>query len=669
MSIRPTIGALLCALALCFAANAQQYTVRDFMDYAKYAAPKISPDGRFIAMGIREAHTTRLVVIDLASRKVTLSTGFGADNHVNDFYWVSPTRIVFDTIVYTGFLDGGLLTGDMYAINHDGSGKATIWGGRVGDGTYGTVLNTLPDDDDNIMIAAYGFGSSSSPPAPSAWKINVNEDLENRGLMTPGRKPKRYKLITSAADNGELFTDNSGEVRVAMGFDPKSGAETVFYRDKGARDWRNVSEIAKEDRDARPVGFTADDSKVLLEINGPEGFDTLQLYDPATRTRTMIAGRQDVDITGYVRSLDGDSNQINGIRYDLELPVREWLNPDDTLARIYRVVGAAFPGDEISVGSLTKDKKKAVVVVSNDRNLGDIYLLDVPSKKLEYMFSLREVLDPDLMGTMEHVAFKARDGLAIHGYLTLPKGKRSGLPLIVLPHGGPHGIRDYYGFDIEAQFFAHHGYAVFQVNYRGSGGYGKPFEVSGYTNWGTTMQDDLTDATLWAVEQGIADRGRLCIYGGSYGGYAALQGAVREPDLYKCTIGYVGVYDIPLMFEKGDTHRSSIGRVYLKDFHGTDEADQRRRSPAFNAERIKADVMLAAGGKDERVRIEHYQHMKAALDRLGKKHEDIIKPVEGHGFADVENRVELYTKMLAFLQRNIGGADTRVAAPDNKPAK
>jgi dipeptidyl aminopeptidase/acylaminoacyl peptidase len=671
MSIHPSVGALLCALVLPFAgaASAQQYTVRDFVDYQKYAIPKISPDGRFIAMGIREAHTTRLVVVDIASRKVTLSTGFGAENHVNDFYWVSSTRLVFDTIVYTGYLDGGLLTGDLYAINYDGTGKATLWGPRVLDGTYADILNTLPDDDDHIIVAAYGAGNNANPPAPSAWRIDVNLNLEGRVAASHMNLTKRYKTVTSAAKNGQIFADNTGEVRVAAGFDEKSGADTLFYRDQGAKSWRNIGHLVAEDRDARVVGFTEDNKQLLLEINGPEGYDTLQLYDPATDTRKQLAGRKDVDITSYARSLDGDQNLIAGVRYDLTLPEREWLEKDDTLARLYRVVGAAFPADQVSIGSMTRDKKKAVVTVWNDRNPGDVYLLDTVSKKLEYIFSLREVLDPDLMGPMEHVAFKARDGLTIHGYLTLPKGKRSALPLVVLPHGGPHGIRDYYGFDIEAQMLAHHGYAVFQVNYRGSGGYGKPFEESGYRNWGTTMQDDLTDATLWAVEQGIADRARLCIYGGSYGGYAALQGAVREPDLYRCTVGYVGVYDIPLMFEMGDTHRSSIGRRYLRDFHGTDEADQRSRSPAFNAGRIKAEVMLVSGAQDQRVRIEHHYHMAKALDAVGKKYESMIKPLEGHGFAEVENRVEFYSKMLAFLQRNIGGDDTRTAAPDNPPKK
>ena len=671
MSIRPSAGALLCALVLSAAgiAGAQQYTVRDFVDYQKYAQPKISPDGRFIAMGIREAHTTRLVVIDLASRKVTLSTGFGNDTHVNDFYWASPVRLVFDTIVYTGYLDSGLLTGDLYAINYDGSNKATLWGPRLGDGTYAAILNTLPDDDDNIMVAAYGYGSQAAPPAPTAWRIDITDNLEGKVSASHLNFAKRRKLVTSAADNGELLADNSGEVRIASGFDPKTGADKLYYRDKGARDWKDISHLVLEDRDARVVGFTTDDSKFGLEINGPEGYDTLQLYDPATGKREFIAGRKDVDITGYLRILDGDQNLVSGVRYDLGLPEREWFNKDGLQAQIHRVVSAAFPGDDVSIGSMTKDKKKAVIVVDNDRTPGEVFLLDVASKKLEYMFSLREDLDPELMGTQEHVVFKARDGLAIHGYLTLPKGRRKGLPLVVLPHGGPHGVRDFYGFDIEAQMLAHHGYAVFQVNYRGSGGYGKPFEESGYKNWGTTMQDDLTDATLWAVEQGIAARDRLCIYGGSYGGYAALQGAVREPDLYKCTIGYVGVYDIPLMFVRGDTHRSSIGRRYLKDFHGTDEADQRRRSPAYNAERIKAEIMLVAGAQDERVRIEHYDHMAAALDRLGKKYESMVKPLEGHGFAEVENRVEFYTRMLAFLQRNIGGADTQVAAPDNPPKK
>jgi dipeptidyl aminopeptidase/acylaminoacyl peptidase len=252
--------------------------------------------------------------------------------------------------------------------------------------------------------------------------------------------------------------------------------------------------------------------------------------------------------------------------------------------------------------------------------------------------------------------------------------------MVVLVHGGPHGIWDRWGWDPvdpyrngtqpeEVQLLAHHGYAVLQVNFRGSGGFGTRFLTAGYRHWGTTMQDDLTDAVGWAVGKGIADPKRLCIMGASYGGYAALMSAQREPDLYKCAVGYVGVYDVGLLFTDSDTAKSASGRRALDRFHGTESAEHRAHSPAAFADRIKADLMLAAGKRDRRVSFSHYEAMSEALRKAGKGFESVVQAKEGHGFADVENRVDLYTKILVFLQRNIGGADTRVAAPDPGPAK
>lgn len=262
---------------------------------------------------------------------------------------------------------------------------------------------------------------------------------------------------------------------------------------------------------------------------------------------------------------------------------------------------------------------------------------------------------------MRAVTFTARDGLEIPAYLSVPPGEAKDLPFIVLPHGGPHGPRDYWSWNPEAQFFASHGYAVLQVNFRGSGGLGREFETAGYRKWGREMQDDLTDATLWAVEQGIADPERLCIYGASYGGYAALMGAVREPDLYKCAVGYVGVYDISYMFEEGDylDNDRKASLTIMELFHGTDEADWRARSPVYNVDKIKADLMIVTGKKDRRVPFEHHKRLVKALDEAGKSYETLIENKEAHGFYDVDNRVELYNRMLKFFDRNIGSGAKR----------
>ena len=262
------------------------------------------------------------------------------------------------------------------------------------------------------------------------------------------------------------------------------------------------------------------------------------------------------------------------------------------------------------------------------------------------------------MARVKPVELKARDGLAMRGYLTLPPGKdERNLPLIIYPHGGPFGIYDTWGFDTDPQILAAAGYAVLQVNYRGSGNYGRSFHQSGAQQWGLTMQDDLTDATRWAIEQGIADPNRICIYGASYGAYAALMGVAKEPDLYKCAVGYIGVYDL-VKLSAQDSRVSKRMNTWTSEWMGTGEK-LGPVSPNRIANRIKVPVFLAAGGEDETAPIDQSESMEAALRKVGVPVETLYYRTEGHGFYDVEHREEYYRRLLAFLSRSLGGSTAK----------
>jgi dipeptidyl aminopeptidase/acylaminoacyl peptidase len=224
--------------------------------------------------------------------------------------------------------------------------------------------------------------------------------------------------------------------------------------------------------------------------------------------------------------------------------------------------------------------------------------------------------------------------------------------MVQIIHGGPHGPRDFWGWNREAQFLASRGYAVVSVNFRGSGGYGKAFEESGYLEWGGKMINDMTDATLWMVENGYADKDRLCVYGGSYGGYGTLQSLVREPDLYKCGIGYVGVYDLFEMKKAGDIPKRESGRKFLDRVLGTDDARLRAFSPALNVEKIKADLFIAHGSDDVRVPMEQYESLSSNLKRMNKPYISMIRD-EGHGYQLDQNKRDFYTQMEQFLSRNL----------------
>jgi dipeptidyl aminopeptidase/acylaminoacyl peptidase len=284
-------------------------------------------------------------------------------------------------------------------------------------------------------------------------------------------------------------------------------------------------------------------------------------------------------------------------------------------------------------------------------------LFDTVQKDAKLLYSRREWIDPAKVPASRAIQLTARDGMKLHGYLTLPMGKEKQVPLVVLPHGGPFGIFDAWGFDDDSQMLVEAGYAVLRLNFRGSGNYGRDYKNAGAREWGRAMQDDLTDATHWAIKEQIADPSKICIYGASYGGYAAVMGAAREPSLYACVAGYVGVYDLEKM-HKDDAAHSRSWKSWTNDWLG-DRNALAEVSPVNLAGRIKAPVFLAAGGQDERAPVEHTRKMEKALKQAGVPVESLYFKSEGHGFFTEPHRREYYTRLLAFLSQHLGGAKAK----------
>lgn len=225
--------------------------------------------------------------------------------------------------------------------------------------------------------------------------------------------------------------------------------------------------------------------------------------------------------------------------------------------------------------------------------------------------------------------------------------------MVVNPHGGPHGIRDWWGFDPQNQLLAQNGMAVLQVNFRGSGGYGERFEQAGYQKWGSDIQHDIIDATQYVIDQGVADKERVCIAGGSFGGYSALQSAVLAPDMFKCAVGFAGVYDLELMFDEGDVARTRSGTSYLKDVLGQDKATLKAMSPSENVAKLKANLLLVHGGEDERAPIEQLESLEKALKAHNYPYQKLVMDNEGHGFYNDSHRAKYYDQMLSFLKTNL----------------
>jgi len=373
------------------------------------------------------------------------------------------------------------------------------------------------------------------------------------------------------------------------------------------------------------------------------------LIDPATgkEVQTLFAHPEvDVGGAGWSRL----RKVLTSVGYTTDKSHRHFF--DDKIRKIYATLQKQLPGYEVALTSIDKAEEQFVVRTYSDKSRGAYYLFNAKTGALKKWRELSPWLNEQEMADMRPISYKSRDGLTIHGYLTLPKGKEArNLPVIVNPHGGPW-VRDTWGFNSEVQLLANRGFAVLQMNYRGSTGYGRAFWEAGFKQWGRKMQDDITDGVEWLIKQGIADSKRVAIYGGSYGGYAVLAGLAFTPEVYACGIDYVGVSNIfTLMKTIPPYWKPLLAEFYEKVGHPEkDEELLRSVSPVFHADKIKAPLFIVQGARDPRVNKAESDQMVAALAARGIKVEYMVKDNEGHGFRNEENRFEFYEAMEKFLQ-------------------
>ena len=662
-------GLFLCLIAgMAVADSAAPLPVAAFFSYPQIWQVKISPDGKYLALVIADPKTgdnrKGLVIMNASSdHKVTAS--FGVKNYqiIADFWWTLDDRILVSTATNdTGFFELPALDGQLYAINADGSKQIELMPGAPGTNKkmvggvahdeaqvyFGGPLHMQSDDPRHVLIYGLTYGLNHGyHGVAQAYQLDVYTG-------------EFHLVLDSPLQDGGFRVDDAGNVRFATGENIKTGERRLLYRTTpDSHDWKDLSAAYTGDDPASPANGFAGlmPGEKSLYWYGRTATSTLGLYslDIDSMKLSEIYSDPAVDVNALVWSFDWiKPRKIIAVDTMPGLPGLHIIDGDDPKAQYLAGLYQAFDGQKVRITSNTSDGAVMVVQVTSDKNPGDFYLFNGKTSKADYLFSSKPEIDPKLMADMRPITFQARDGLTIHGYLTLPSGSAGkNLPLIINPHGGPHGIRDEWGWDPETQFFANHGYAVLQVNYRGSGGYGMKFQDAGYGHWASTMQDDLADGIDWVVKQQIADPNRVCIYGASYGGYAALENAERYPNLYKCVVGYVGLYDLKTMDDSDFSHYAS-GKHYTGAAVGRDDALLNAESPISGADKINAPVFIAYGGQDKRVVPANAEEMMSAMDKAGKKYEKLYEPLEQHGFYEPDHRDELYTRMLAFFDQYIG---------------
>ena len=582
-----------------------------FLRRDTYQDIKISPTGDYFAATVPLEDRTILAVLRRSDMAVTAKLQIGEDTIIDQFWWVNDERVMASVAEKLGRNDQPSPTGELIAVNVDGE-RGKWLTSRYGE-THTLMHDTLRDDDRHVLIKAV------------AYSENPHTVLEQMDVYD-GR---RRAVASAPVRNADFVTDGAGVARFASG-SGNNNVRKLYYREKWGADWVLINDESVSGVGEHALGFSADGLTAYLQSERKAGPDAIVAWNPTTGERKELLVDPVVDPSSVVRAVD--SGAPIGARYMHDGVRTRFFDAQSPTAKAYRQLEKGFPDSAVAITSATKDGKLLLVQIWSDRNPGDFYLFDTEKKQVDPMFSRREWFEPANPPPTRSVELTARDGLKLHGYLTLPMGRQPGVnqpganqpdvnqpgapqPMVLLPHGGPFGVFDEWWYDNETQMLAAAGYAVLRVNYRGSGNYGRAFHLAGAREWGGELQDDLTDATRWAIAQGIADPKRICIYGASYGGYAALMGAAKEPDLYRCAAGYVGVYNLEKM-HRDDARSARRMMHWANDWLG-DRKDMAAVSPTELAHRIKIPVFLAAGGKDKRAPVEHTEQMEQALKKVG----------------------------------------------------
>jgi dipeptidyl aminopeptidase/acylaminoacyl peptidase len=629
--------------------------VEDFFRWAQHADLSLSPNGALLGAIVPIHGRRNIAIIDLKDMRGRVLTAL-KESDIGFFAWVNDRRIVYGLTDLQRPL-GEITPGGLYAVDVDASAPREL-----------SPPLGLKETEAFVRFRRASFADVFRPAQTDDILVLANDrNLDYPDVYRMDTRTGRKTLLTGQTPGRAVgwLADRTGVVRVAT-TDEDDLRFAIHYRDGEGSPWRKLLQFhpfKEPERGINPIAFDYDGTLLVTALAGDK--TALFRYDvKENRLGERLVAHKDYDIAGADLLgrgagpiFDYVKRKLVGIQIEAERPEFVWFDQD--WANWHAMAGKALP-DAVNVLSRTTDNRKLLVRSFSDRDPGTWYFLDPEKRRLEQLVSAMPWIKPADMAPRQPLRLRARDGLTLPAYLTLPRGSEAkGLPLVVLVHGGPYLRGETWRFDPEAQFLASRGYAVLQVDFRGSLGYGWKHYQAGWKQWGLTMQDDLNDAALELAQRGVVDRSRMAIMGASYGGYAAMIGLARDPDLWRCGINYVGVTDLTLLTTAtwSDTNQYFKNASSWYDIHVGDAARDRERfektSPLRLADRIKRPVLMVYGGLDQRVPIEHGARMKNALERNNVPNEFVVYETEGHGFRLEKNRFDFYRRVEAFLAKHM----------------
>jgi len=622
--ILPVIMLIMIGFTACRAKEerAPVIPMENFFKDPEKAGYRISPNGQMIIF--RAPHMGRMNVFvqnlgDTSAVPITHET----ERSIYNALWESDDRIIFTKDL------GGDENMHVLSVKPDGTGLVDH---TPFEKVRSDVLDILEERPDELLITS----NKRNPQLFDVYLLNTSTGELKMVAENPGN-------ITG------WVTDHDGKIRAAVTSD---GVNTsLLYRDT-EKDKFKIVITTNFKETLSPVLFTFDNKNLYCVSNLGRDKTAVVEFDPNTAKEVkVIYENPDVDVVGL------DYSKLRKVLtvayYETEKLQKHFFDPE--MQQIDDKIKALLPAYEFQITGKSKDETKLLVYANSDRYYGGYYLYDVKSGGLIKMADFKPWLKEEDMAEMKPVIYKSRDGLTIHGYLTLPKGVTAeNLPVVINPHGGPWA-RDSWGFNPEVQFLANRGYAVLQMNFRGSTGYGKKFWEASFKQWGRTMQDDISDGVKWLISNGIADPARIAIYGGSYGGYATLAGITLTPELYACAVDYVGVANMFTFMKTIPPYWEPIRQMFY-EMVGDPVKDSlmlAEVSPVLLVDRIRCPLFVAQGANDPRVNINESNQVVDSLRKMGITVEYMVKDNEGHGFYNQENRFDFYRAMEKFLGEHL----------------
>jgi len=629
-SVKVTLIAITLAAGACkepvTIAPAKQYAVEDFFKNPEKSDYMLSPDGKYYAYMAPYMRRMNIFVQEIGKEN-TIQLTSDTTRDISGYFWGNNNRILYlkDS--------GGDENFKLFGVNIDG---LNLTGLTDFDKVRTNIIDELPDQDEFVIVEL----NKRNPQVFDPYRLNINT-----GELT--------LLAENPGNIQSWITDHDGKLRLAIAIVDGVNA-SVLFRETEKDEFKTVLTTSFKES-LSPHFFTFDNKNVYVSSNLGRDKSAIVEFDPRTGKEVSILYENpdyDVERLYYSRT----RKVITAARYTSWKRERYFF--DGETEKLINTLKSNLGDISFEIVSTTKAEDKLIVRSYSDKSLGGYYLFDKTTGDIQKIVDVSPWIDEKEMANQLPVVYTSRDGLTINGYLTLPKGytmeNAKNLPVVVNPHGGPWA-RDEWGFNPEIQFLANRGYAVFQMNFRGSTGYGRKFWESSFKQWGKTMQNDITDGVNWLIEKGIADKSRIAIYGASYGGYATLAGVAFTPELYAAAVDYVGVSNL-------FTFMNTIPpywKTYLAMLHEmvgnpvTDSLLLREASPVFHVNNIKTPLFVAQGANDPRVNINESNQMVEALKNRGVEVEYMVKDNEGHGFYNEENRYDFYHSMEKFLNTHL----------------